>query len=85
MFLRRHGLCSSTGFFGVHARPYDTFAIEITVGGTRVWLGTFNTANEAIHAFETAAWRFGRGRATLNFPEIQSWKGAEFLSPPPLT
>jgi hypothetical protein len=64
----RHGPRSSTCFFGVRARIYGMFAAEINTGGTRVWLGTYRTADEAAHAYNAAAWRFSRGRGALNFP-----------------
>jgi hypothetical protein len=51
---------------------------EITAGGTRVWLGTYNTPEEAVCTFDAPAWRFRRGRAALNFSKIQCKEEAEF-------
>ncbi|KAK1603598.1 hypothetical protein QYE76_016372 [Lolium multiflorum] len=60
---------SNTGFIGVRLRPAGHFAAEITAGGTRVWLGTFYTKEAAARAYDVAAWRFGRPRHEMNFPE----------------
>ncbi|KAK1682477.1 hypothetical protein QYE76_043325 [Lolium multiflorum] len=61
---------SNTGFIGVRLRPAGHFAAEITAGGTRVWLGTFYTKEAAARAYDVAAWRFGRPRHEMNFPEV---------------
>ncbi|KAK1629864.1 hypothetical protein QYE76_004179 [Lolium multiflorum] len=63
---------SNTGFIGVRLRPAGHFAAEITAGGTRVWLGTFYTKEAAARAYDVAAWRFGRPRHEMNFPEVRS-------------
>ncbi|KAK1625943.1 hypothetical protein QYE76_000258 [Lolium multiflorum] len=60
---------SNTGFIGVRQRAAGHFASEITAGGVRVWLGTFYTKEAAARAYDVAAWRFGRSRHELNFPE----------------
>ncbi|KAK1699128.1 hypothetical protein QYE76_015825 [Lolium multiflorum] len=60
---------SNTGFIGVRQRAAGHFASEITAGGVRVWLGTFYTKEAAARAYDVAAWRFGRPRHELNFPE----------------
>ncbi|KAK1647970.1 hypothetical protein QYE76_065775 [Lolium multiflorum] len=63
---------SNTGFIGVRLRPAGHFVAEITAGGTRVWLGTFYTKEAAARAYDIAAWRFGRPRHEMNFPEVRS-------------
>ncbi|KAK1631026.1 hypothetical protein QYE76_005341 [Lolium multiflorum] len=75
---------SNTGFTGVRQRAAGHFAAEITAGGVRVWLGTFYTKEAAARAYDVAAWRFGRPRHELNFPEVRSLTEAESLSTEPL-
>ncbi|KAM0825906.1 hypothetical protein ACQ4PT_069215 [Festuca glaucescens] len=49
----------------------------------RCWLGTFDSAVEAAHTYDAAAWRFGRPHRDLNFPEILTRADAERLAPAP--
>ncbi|KAE8792110.1 Glutathione S-transferase DHAR2 [Hordeum vulgare] len=73
---------SSSGFRRVRAHPFGVFYTEIRSGDMCLRLGTSETVEAAVHAYDTAVWWLSRACLQMNILVAQTREEAQARAPP---
>jgi hypothetical protein len=60
--------------------PSATTRLKSRSSACGLWLVTFPTPHKAGHIYDAATRGFGRSRASINFPEMESLEEVEMLA-----
>ena len=72
---------NKTGYRGIRRRENGRFSAEITHGGKRWYMGTFDSPEEAARAYDFAVLSLGADRRLLNWQTTRDVAQAQDLAP----